>query len=100
MPEKFRLDNEHEIDGYIIHIGNIESPSPKFTFRTMVIEVLADKYKQEVPISFINERMSVSDGYAVGEHVHITFQLRGRFNIKNGKKRWFVNLDGLNMSKL
>ena len=100
MAKKFRLNNEFEIDGYIIHIGNIVSHSPKFTFRLIVIQVLAGKWEQEIPINFINERLSVSDGFALNEHVHITFQVRGNSMIKDGKKKWFANLDGLNMSKL
>ena len=100
MAKKFRLNNEFEIDGYIIHISNVISHSPKFTFRLIVIESLAGGYKQEIPINFINERLSVSNGFALNDHVHITFQVRGNSNIKDGKKKWFANLDGLNMSKL
>jgi len=101
MAKKYRIKNEHEIDGYIVHIGNVVSHSPKFTYRNLVIEVLADGYKQEIPISFINERMSLSNGFALNEHVHITFQARGNSKIiTGGQRKWYANLEGLNISKL
>lgn len=100
MPKKFRLDNVHEIDGYIIHIIPVDNPSKDFYIRVIILEVMTGRYEQEVPISFINERMNVSDGFAVGEHVHVTFQIRGKSHISKGKKKWYANIDGLNMSKL
>ena len=105
MAKKYRVENRNEVDGYIIYIGNIEPISDRFQIRRLVIELEAEGYKQEVPFDFVNEKMRLAEGFAIGSHVHITFALRGRSKIlgkgeMQGKKVWYPSLEVLNISRL
>lgn len=101
MARKYRIENRHDIDGYIHFIGKIEPFSDRFQLRRLIVEMEAEGYKQEVPFDFVNEKMRLAEGFALGEHVHITFALRGRSKIRNdGKKVWYPSNKVLNISKL
>ncbi len=101
MALKYRIANKHEVDGYIIHIGNIESITDKFELRRLILELEAEGYKQEVPFDFINEKMRLAEGHALGMHVQVTFAVRGRSTLnKLAKKVWYPSLEVLNISRL
>ncbi len=101
MAKKYRIENRHEVDGYIHFIGNIEPISDRFQLRRLIVEMDAEGYKQEVPFDFVNEKMRMAEGFALGEHVHITFALRGRSKIiQQGKKVWYPSNEVLSISKL
>jgi len=101
MAKKYRIENRHDVDGYIIFIGNIEPISDRFQVRRLVLELEAEGYKQEVPFDFVNEKMRLAEGFAIGSHVHITFALRGRNKLnRDGKKVWYPSNEALNISKL
>jgi len=103
MANKYRIENKHEIDGYIVFISNVLSPirnKPNFQKRVLVVQFESQGYDQKVPFDFINERMRVAEGFALGDHVHVTFTLRGRERLKDGKKEWYPSVEGLNVSKI
>jgi len=101
MKSKYKLKNEHNVDGYIVFIGNVEIISQAFSFRQIIIEVEAGGYTQEIAFDFVNDKIFLSSGYALRDHVHIVFQLTGRGKIGDkGKKKWYVNLQAVNISKI
>jgi len=101
MARKYKIQNRHYVDGYIIFIGNIEPISDRFQLRRLIVEMDAEGYRQEVPFDFINEKMKLAEGFALGQHVHITFALRGRDKLtRDGKKVWYPSNQTLNISKL
>jgi len=101
MARKYRLQNRHEIDGYIIFIGKIEAISARFQVRRLIVEMDAEGYSQEVPFDFVNEKMRLAEGFALGEHVQITFCLRGRPALtREEKKVWYPSNEALNISKI
>lgn len=97
-----KIDNKFEIDGYVIHIGNIQDISANFVFRTIVIRRNeGTRVDPEIPIEFVNEKLELSRGLALNDHVHITFKIEGRKTVgKGGNVRWFTSLKGINLSKL
>lgn len=101
MAKKYLKENKHEVDGYIIHIGNIEHISDRLQIRRLVVKMEAAGYEQEVPFDCINENMRLMQGLVLGEHVHITFALRGRGRLnREAKKVWYPSNEILNISKL
>ena len=98
------------MDGYILFIGKIEPISERFMVRRLVLQMDAEGYPQEVPFDFVNEKMRLAEGFALGQHVQITFALRGRSKIiksrggsehyVDGKKVWYSSNEMLNISKL
>lgn len=101
MARKYLKENKHDIDGYVVYIGNIEHISNKLQIRRIVIQVEASGYDQEVQFDCINENMRLMQGLALGEHIHITFALRGKGVIgKDAKKKWYGNNEVLNISKI
>ena len=102
MAKKYLKPNKHEVDGYIHHIGNIEHITDRLQIRRLVVIMEASGYDQEVPFDCINENMRLMQGLALGDHVHITFALRGpkgKIN-REGKKRWYASNEVLNLSKI
>ena len=107
MAKKYRIENRHEVDGYILFIGKVEPITDRFQLRRLIVNMDSEGYKQEVPFDFVNEKMRMADGFALGEHVHITFTLRGRskliedkFNPMEGKRVWYPSNEILSISKL
>ena len=101
MARKYRIQNRHDVDGYIIFIGNVEPFSSKYQLRRIIVEMDAEGYKQEVPFDFVNERMRLAEGFALGQHVQVTFCLRGRGKLNHAaRKVWYPSLEALNISRL
>ncbi len=89
------------MDGYIVFIGNVEPITDRFQVRRLIVEMEAEGYKQAVPFDFVNEKMRMAEGFALGTHVQITFALRGRETLtKDHKKVWYPSNEVLNISKL
>ena len=96
-----RLKNNFDIDGEVIHIGQVDYFTEKYSRRLLVIKTYKGKYQTEVPIDFINNDMSKVDGLALGDEVLVNFQVGGRGKVQaDGNKRWFSHIEGRNVQKL
>ncbi len=94
--------NMFTISGKVLFVGMPVYYSEKMSKRILSMEVYADqKFKQEVAFDFVNENMELLLNIRPEDWVDISFQLRGKRHIqKDGKARWFVNIEGLSCIKL
>ena len=97
-----RQENEFRISGKVLFVGMPVYFTEKLSKRVLVMQVYADaRFEQEVAFDFLNESMSLVDNIRKDDWVEIIFQLRGKKHIqKDGKARWFVNLEGKSCIKV
>lgn len=65
------------LNGTIKVIGPIEQKSDKFSCRMVVIET-NETYPQLISFQFSQARIDLPDAFREGDHVTISFNLRGR----------------------
>lgn len=94
-------ENNFDLDGEIVYIGMPISPSVKFSYRVIVLRFFAGRFSTEGRFMFINQNISLIQGFALKDRVQINFQINDRKYItKEGKAEWFQNKEILNISKL
>lgn len=93
-----RVKNMHEIRGEIVFIGGVQDISDNFAIRTVVLELWDSDYRQEVAFDFVNESMSLLREFKEKDIVHISFALRGKKSIKDGKAKWWVSNRGISIT--
>lgn len=92
-------NNSFDISGKVLHVGQPERISEKFSKRELVMEVFAGRYGQERIFEFINENMSQISNMKEGDWVTIQFQLKGKKVTKDGKTRWYNADEGIQCFK-
>ena len=76
--------------GVIIHIGEPEQITEKFSKQLVVLEVANGEYPEQYPIEFHNAKIGEVANFAEGQEVTIHFNIRGREWVGHGK--WFTTL--------
>lgn len=80
-----------EILGKIIVIGDTEIVGSAGTFKKRLVVVeTEERYKQKVPIDFVQDKVNLLDSLQIGQEVKISVNVRG--NEYNGK--YYVSLNG------
>lgn len=91
-----------EITGRIIERGGTQVISDRFSKREIVIETEGNeegKYKQQIPIEFINKSIEKTDGFPVGSQVTVSIEIRGRkWEKPDGTHKYFVSISGWRIS--
>ena len=80
----------YDITGKLIVIGDVQTFSSGFTKRTFVIETTADRYPQTIPLEVVKDKCALLDGFAVGDMVTASYDLRGSYHAPSD--RYFVNV--------
>jgi hypothetical protein len=80
--------NSTQIEGQIIHLGQVEQKSEKFRLRIIVVKT-DEKYPQEIPVQFTNANVDKSDSLKLGDAVSVSCNLRGR----EYSGKWYLSLD-------
>ena len=82
------------VEGRIVHVGETEQVSDKFSKRIVVIEE-EGKYPQEIAVELTQDNVSLADNLAVGDTATATGFLRGRGWQKDAStaKRWFLSIN-------
>lgn len=88
-----------EIKGELIFIGATETVSDKFKKRELVVRTESE-YPQEISMQVTQAKCDILDGYQVGNNVVCHFNIRGKATEKDGKRRWFNNIDVWKMELL
>lgn len=83
-----------KVTGEVIHLGETEVKSDKFKLKLVVIKT-DDKYPQEIPVQYVNEKISDSYNLEIGDMVTIEYNLRGR----KWNDRWNVSLNAWKTEK-
>lgn len=87
----------YQAKGKIKAIGQLEKISDSFHKRKLVLEI-EGKFPQFVEFEFTQDRVAKLDGLKVGQEVSVDFYLRGREWSKDGQTKYFMSLDGFNVS--
>jgi hypothetical protein len=91
-------DNQFEISGEVIFVGQPEFIAENFSKRILVIRVSRGEYDTEPSFEFINRNMSKLDGLEQGDRVLVSFQIGGKK--KADAMKWFQNMEGRHVEKL
>ena len=94
-----KLENNFEIDGEVVQVGEVEYFSPKFSKRIVVVRVFKGRFLEPVPFDFINQDMDQVDGISVGDQVVVNFQLGGREQ-KTKPGVYFPKVQGVAINKV
>jgi hypothetical protein len=83
------------LKGTLKVIGEEQIISEKFKKREFVLEDNSGQYPQVISFQLAQDKVSLIDGYALGNEVTIYFNLRGRewTSPKDGQVRYFNTLD-------
>tara|TARA_R110000782_G_scaffold9407_1_gene30307 strand:- start:412 stop:753 length:342 start_codon:yes stop_codon:yes gene_type:complete len=85
-----------EITGTIKVIGQTqEVGSNGFKKRPLVVTT-SEQYPQDIPLDFVQDKVSLLDAFSVGESVKVGINLRG--NEHNGK--YYLNAQGWKIEKV
>lgn len=76
--------------------------SDTFKKREFVLEYVDNPlYPQYVAFQMIQDRVGLIDGYAVGDKIEVTFNLRGReWTSPQGEKKYFNTLEAWRIQKI
>jgi hypothetical protein len=80
----------YELTGKVKLVQDPQTFSSGFTKREMVVTVEDGKYSQDINLEFLQDKVSLLDGVAIGQEIKVFFDIRGREY--NG--RYFNNLVG------
>ena len=67
-----------EVEGKLHRIFQTEQKSTSFSAREFVLEIPDGNYPQLVKFQAVQERCSLLDTFGEGDHVKVSFDLRGR----------------------
>ena len=97
-----KQNNRLPFSGKVIYVGSPETYTSKAgntkTTRTLVLEAFKGNYRQEVAFDFREMNLTLLNGIKEGEWVDLEFCLGGN-RAKDGKARWYNNLEGLTVIK-
>ena len=89
--------SELTLQGKIIHLGETEIVGSAGTFKKRVLVIETDEtYKQQIPIDFVQDKISLLASYKVGDNVHVNINIRGNGN--NGK--WYASIQGWKIANI
>ena len=89
-----------EVQGKIKLVGGIQEITDSFSKRELVI-VTQEQYPQTLCVEFVQDKMSLLDGFQEGQEVKIGINLRGReWKNPEGKIKYFTSLQGWRIENL
>jgi len=89
-----------EIEGTIKKIMEEQVFSEKFKKREFVIRS-SEQYPQDIIIEFTNDKCEILNLYKNGDHVRVSFDIRGRQWISpDGKEKYFITLQAWRIESL
>lgn len=98
-----KQENQHQISGKVIHIGNIEQFTGRsgntINSRQLVLEVFKGNRRNEVPFDFYEMNTICLKDLKEEAWVTISFMIGGYKREKDGAARWYSNLEGLTVIK-
>jgi len=81
------------VTGKLLHIGDVEVVSEKFSKRTIVLDMSEEyngnRYDNPVPFVLTQKKLDLAKGFSIGQDVTVHFNLKGRKWEKDGKTTWF-----------
>lgn len=84
-----------EVKGKIKVINDTQLVSDKFSKREIVVTT-DEIYPQDILVQFTQDKCEILDNYAVGQHVSVSINLRGRewTSPKDGTVKYFNTIEG------
>ncbi len=86
-----------EITGKLLKKYEAVDVSPKFKKREFVLElseeISGNTYINYAAMQLVNNKCTVIDQFQEGDMVKVSFNIRGSKWVKDGKERYFSNLD-------
>ncbi len=91
-----------EITGRLHTLFDVKHVTDKFSKREFVIETLDEKYPQTLLLQAAGKKISILDGYKVGDEIKVSINLNGREykDKKTGEPRFFNSIDAWRIEKL
>ena len=92
-----------EITGKLLKKYDAVDVSPKFKKREFVLElseeISGNIYTNYAAMQLVNNKCSAIDQFQEGDMVKVNFNIRGTKWVKDGKERYFSNLDAWRVEK-
>jgi hypothetical protein len=92
--------NEFFISGRVKEIILPQRFSEKMSKSSLILEVVANGFKNDTPFEFINDKMGMISSIKAGDWVNIEFIIKGkRYVDKNDVVKFFTSLEGISCMK-
>jgi hypothetical protein len=85
-----------EIQGSIKVVGQTEEVGSKGFKKRLLVVTTQEQYPQQIPMDFVQDKVSLLDNFSVGDTVKVGINLRG--NEYNGK--YYLNAQGWRIEKV
>ena len=86
-----------ELTGKLLKKYDAVDVSPKFKKREFVVElseeISGNTYVNYAAMQLVNNKCNIIDQFNEGDQVKVSFNIRGSKWVKDGKERYFSNLD-------
>ena len=91
--------NEVTIRGEVHSVGEVkEYGKNNFRKHEVVIKTGDDRFPNTIPVEFMKEAIETSTALSIGQDVEIKCRLNGREWEKDGNTRYFVSVQGMEIS--
>jgi len=87
------------IEGRIIFISPEVQISDKFKKREFVLEFSEQNFTNYASMQCTNQKCAELDKWLIGDIVKVSFNVRGTKWVKDGKERYFSNLEAWKIEK-
>ncbi|MBI1268382.1 MAG: DUF3127 domain-containing protein [Cryomorphaceae bacterium] len=90
-----------QISGTVKGVNEVQQISNALKKRVLIVTT-NEKYPQILAVEFINDKVSILDGFAVGEQVEVDVNIRGRewADPSSGEIKYFTSLSGWRICKV
>ena len=85
-----------EVQGKIKLIKQTEELGQKGFKKRLLVVTTSEQYPQDIPLDFVQDKVSLLDAFSVGQEVKVGINLRG--NEYNGK--YYLNAQGWRIEKV
>lgn len=82
--------DNYEATGTVKAIGEETTHGAKGFRKREIVVTIGEKYPQDVPFEFVQDKCGILDGFSVGQSVTVSFNLRGR----EWNGRYYAGLQG------
>jgi hypothetical protein len=89
-----------EVEGKLHEVFQTMQRTESFKTREFIVEELEGQYPQVISFQVTQDRCTLVDSYKVGDHIKVSFNIRGRAWSKDGRSGYITNLEAWRIERV
>lgn len=89
-----------EVEGKLHEVFQTMQRTESFKTREFIVEEMEGQYPQVISFQVTQDRCTLVDAYQVGDHVKVSFNIRGRAWSKDGRSGYITNLEAWRIERM